>query len=56
MDTSTLAAKSDLASLKTQIDKIDVDKLKTASIDLSELSDVANNDVVKKSCEWNSSC
>ena len=51
MDASTLAAKSDLASLKAQIDEIDVGKLKTASIDLSELSDAANNDVVKKSCE-----
>ena len=38
VDTSKLAAKSDLASLKTEVDKIDVDKLKIAPIDLSKLS------------------
>ena len=38
VDTSKLAAKSDLASLKTEVDKIDVDKLKTVPIDLSKLS------------------
>ena len=32
VDTSKLAAKCDLASLKAEIDKIDVDKLKTAPI------------------------
>ena len=48
IDTSKLAAKSDLASLKTEVDKIDVDKLKTVSVDLSKLSNVVNNDVVKK--------
>ena len=48
VDTSTLAAKSDLASLKAEIDKIDVEKLKTVPIDLSKLSNVINNDVVKK--------
>ena len=47
-DTSKLAAKSDLASLKDEIDKIDVDKLKTVPVDLSKLSNVVNNQVVKK--------
>ena len=48
IDTSKLAAKSDLASLKAEVDKIDVDKLKTVFVDLSKLSNVVNNDVVKK--------
>ena len=33
VDTSKLAAKSDLASLKAEIDKIDIDKLKTVPVD-----------------------
>ena len=48
IDTSNLAAKSGLASLKAETDKIDVDKLKAVPVDLSKLSNVANNDVVKK--------
>ena len=48
IDTSNLALKSNLASLKTEVDKIDVDKLITDPIDLSKLSNVVNNDVVKK--------
>ena len=47
IDTFKLAAKSDLSSLKN-VDKIDVQKLKTVLIDLSKLSNVANNEVVKK--------
>ena len=45
---SKLAAKSDLASLKAEIDKIDEKKLKTVPADLSKLSNVVNNEVVKK--------
>ena len=45
---ATLAAKSDLVNLKAEIDKTDVDKLKTVSVDLSKLSNLVNNDVVKK--------
>ena len=42
-------AKSDLASLKAEVNKIDIGKLKTAPADLSELSkNVVDNDVVKK--------
>ena len=48
IDTSNLALKSNLAKLKTEVDKIDVDKLKTLSVDLSKLSNVVNNDVVTK--------
>ena len=47
VDTSKLASKSDLTSLKAKIDKIDVDKLKTVPIDLSKLSNVVKNEVVK---------
>ena len=52
VDTSKLAAKSDLASLKAEVDKIDIDKLKTVPIDLSKLSNVLKNKVVKKNCSW----
>ena len=48
VDTSKLAAKSDLASLKAEIDKIDVDKLKIVPVFLSKLSNVVNNEVIKK--------
>ena len=48
VDTSKLAAKSDLASLKVEVDKIDADKLKTVPINLSKLSNVVKNDVFKK--------
>ena len=44
-DTSNFALNLILASLKTENDKIDVDKLKTVSVDFSELSNVLNNDV-----------
>ena len=44
---SSFASKTNLASLKTKVDKIDVDKLKTVSVDLAKLSDVVKNDVKK---------
>ena len=47
-DTSNLAAKSDLDSLKAEIDKVDVDKLKTVPVDVSKLRNVINNDVAQK--------
>ena len=47
-DTSKLAAKSDLANLKPSVYEIDVDKLKTVPVDLSKLSNVAKNEVIKK--------
>ena len=49
VDTSKFAAKSDLSSLKVNVDKIDVDKLKTVPLHLSKLSHVLNKDIVKKS-------
>ena len=48
IDTSKLALKSNLANLKIELDKIDVDKLKTVPVDLSKLSNVVNNGVAKK--------
>ena len=48
VDVSSFASKSNLAPLKTEVDKIDVDKLKTTSIDLAKLSNVVKNNIVKK--------
>ena len=48
VDTSSFALKSSLASLKTEVDKLDIDKLVPVPVDLSKLSDVVKNDVVKK--------
>ena len=48
VDTSSFALKSNLASLKTEIDKLDIDKLALVPVDLSKLSNVVKNDVVKK--------
>ena len=49
VDTSSSALKTNSASLKTEVDKLDIDKLAPVPVDLSKLSDV-KNDVVKKSC------
>ena len=40
VDTSSFALKTNLASLKTEVDKLDIDKLVPVPIDLSKLSDV----------------
>ena len=48
VDTSSFALKSNLASLKTEVDKLDIDKLVPVPVDLSKLSDVVKNDVAKK--------
>ena len=48
VDFSSYATKTNLASLKTEVDKIDTDKLKTVPADLAKLSNVVKNDVVKK--------
>ena len=45
---SSFASKTNLAVLKTEVDKIDVDKLKTTPIDLDRLSNLVKNDAVKK--------
>ena len=51
-DTSSLVLKPNLPNLKTEIDKLDVDKLAAVLFCLSKLGDVVKNDVVKKSCLW----
>ena len=43
-----LASKSDLFSLKAEVDKIDAGKLKTVLVELSKLSNLVDNDVVEK--------
>ena len=48
VDTSSFALKTNLANLKTEVDKLDIDKLKLVPTDLSKLSNVVKNDVVKK--------
>ena len=45
---SSFASKTNLAALKTEVDKIDVDKLKTAPVDLAKLTNAVENDLVKK--------
>ena len=49
VDTSSFALKSNLASLKTEVDKLDVDKLAPVPVELlSKFSDAVKNDAVKK--------
>ena len=42
------ALKTNLANLKTEVDKLDIEKLAPVPVDLSRLSDVVKNDVAKK--------
>ena len=49
---SSFSLKSDLASLKTEVDTLDIAKLLPVPVDLSKLLDVVKNDVVKKT-EYN---
>ena len=51
LDTSSFALKINLASLKTEGHKLDIAKLAPVPVDLSKLSDVVKNDVVKN-CIW----
>ena len=48
VDVSNYATKTNLAALKTEVDKIDTDKLRTVPDGLAKLSNVVKNDVVKK--------
>ena len=52
VDTSNFASKTNLANLKTEVDKLDIGKLKTVPVDLSKLSNVVKNEVIKKT-EYN---
>ena len=48
VDVSSFASKTNLAALKTKVDKIDIDKLKITPADLAKLTNAIENDVVKK--------
>ena len=48
VDTSSFALKINLANLKTEADKVDVNILAPVPVDLSKLSDVVKKDLVKK--------
>ena len=52
VDVSTFASKTNLANLKTEVDKIDIAKLTPVPDDLAKLSNVVKNYVVKKT-EYN---
>ena len=48
VDTSSFAWKSNLASLKTEVDKLDINKLVPVQVGLSKINDVVKNDAAKK--------
>ena len=48
VDTSSFALKKNLANLKTEVDKLDIDKLVPVPTDLSKLSNVVKNMLLKK--------
>ena len=52
VDVSSFATKTNLASLKTEVDKLDIPKLAPVPNDSAKLGNVVNNDVVKKT-EYN---
>ena len=49
----TVAAKYDLVSLKTEVDKTDVGRLKIVAVDLSKLSNVVKMKLSDKLCMIN---
>ena len=48
VDTSSFALKTNLALLKTEVDKLDIPKLRTVPIDLADLSKEVHKDFTKK--------
>ena len=48
VDTSRFALKTNLFNSKTEVDKLDINKLVSVLVDLSKLSDVVKNDLVKE--------
>ena len=48
VDVNSFASKTNLAALKTEVDKIDADKLKTTTTDLAKLTNTVEHDIVKK--------
>ena len=51
VDASSSALKANLANLKTEVDKLDIDKLAPVSVDLSKLSNLGKNHVIKKAAD-----
>ena len=56
IDNSFIALKSNLASLKIELDKLNIDELVPVPVDLGKLSDAVKNDVVKKKLYMKDSC
>ena len=54
IDTSDRKTHVYLASLKSEVDKLEIDKLVPVPVDFSKLIDVVKNDVAKKMCMTNS--
>ena len=52
VDTSSFALKKNLVSLKTEVDKLDIDKLVPVPVFLSKLTDVVKNGVAKKAAHY----
>ena len=52
VDTSSFALKTNLANLKTEVDKLDIEKLAPVPVDLSKLSDVVKNNVKMCLINW----
>ena len=48
VDVSSYASKTNVSALKSNVDQIDVDKLKTVPDNLAKLCNVVKNEVVKK--------
>ena len=48
VDAARFALKTNLANLKTEVDKLDIDKLAPVPVGLSKLTDLVKNDVVKE--------
>ena len=48
VDVSSFASKTNLAALKTEVDKTDADKLNTVPVDLAKLTNAVENDLAKK--------
>ena len=53
VDVSSFPSKTNLAASKTEIDKIDADKLKTTPVDLAKLTNAIENDDVVKKTDYN---
>ena len=47
-DASGFASKTNLAALRTKVDKLNIDKIRTTPADLAKLTDVVKNEVVKR--------